>query len=132
MHFCRGCMADAAALILLVEDDDLILEMLEDALKLAGFGVVTAPDGRGAMAALDQGDEIRAVVTDIRLGPGPEGWEVAQHARAKSMDMGVVYMSGDSCHHWMIKGVPKSVLVPKPFVPAQIIAALANLLNRTE
>lgn len=46
--------------------------------------------------------------------------------------MPVVYISGDSAHEWPVKGVPKSVMVPKPFAVAQIITAVPILLNETD
>jgi hypothetical protein len=46
-------------------------------------------------------------------------------------EMAVIYMTGDSGADWASKGVPKSVLVTKPFAPAQIVAAIAQLLNAT-
>ena len=38
-------------------------------------------------------------------------------------------MSGDSADQWPSKGVPKSVMISKPFVLAQVVTALATLLN---
>jgi hypothetical protein len=38
-------------------------------------------------------------------------------------------MTGDSAYLWSAHGVPNSVLLQKPFVDAQLITALANLLN---
>ena len=43
--------------------------------------------------------------------------------------MPVVYMTGGSGHDWEAEGVPNSILVPKPFAPAQIISAVTTLLN---
>ena len=71
-------------------------------------------------------------MTDINLGPGPNGWAVVRHARELAPEMPVVYMSGDSGAEWASKGVPHSVMVPKPFVPAQIITAVAALLNTVD
>ncbi len=41
----------------------------------------------------------------------------------------MVYMSGDSAPEWDAQGVSNSVMVAKPFVTAQVITALSNLLN---
>jgi hypothetical protein len=41
----------------------------------------------------------------------------------------MVYMSGDSAHEWDAQGVPNSIMLTKPFVTAQVITALSNLLN---
>lgn len=41
----------------------------------------------------------------------------------------VVYMSGDSAEDWSSKGVPNSIMLSKPFAPAQLVTAISNLLN---
>ena len=119
-------------LILLVEDEVLIRMNLQEELAEAGFELVVAADGHRALAELEaDAGRFRALVTDIRLGRGPNGWEVARRARELVPEMGVVYVSGDSAFEWSAQGVPGSVMVPKPFVPAQVITAVATLLNRT-
>ena len=47
-------------------------------------------------------------------------------------EMAIVYMSGGDGHEWAANGVPKSVLVAKPFVPVQIITAISTLLNEQD
>ncbi len=117
-------------LLLLVEDDLTIRSMLEEALEEAGYAVTAAQNGSEAIKLLDQQrGELKGLITDIDLGEGPEGWDVARHARELCAEMPVVYMSGASAHHWTSHGVPKSVLVAKPFAPAQIITAISTLLN---
>jgi hypothetical protein len=43
----------------------------------------------------------------------------------------VIYISGDSAADWSAEGVPESIMISKPFVMAQIITAVASLLNKT-
>jgi DNA-binding response OmpR family regulator len=73
----------------------------------------------------------RALVTDVNLSPGKlTGWDVAKRARELHAEMPVVYMTGAGSHDWPSRGVPNSVLVPKPFAPAQIVTAVSQLLNQ--
>lgn len=117
-------------LVLVVEDDPLIQMDVESALQDAGFEVITASQGTAAIAALDKHhSSIRAVVTDIQLGPGPSGWEVAKHAREIVPSMSIVYVTGDSGHEWVSLGVPNSQLIHKPFAFSQLITAVASSLN---
>lgn len=117
-------------ILLVVEDEALILHVLEDALTDAGFTVVSAVDGAEAIAALDKPDNTLAgLVTDIRIGDGVSGWDVARHARALKPTFPVVYMTADSANEWPSQGVPNSVLIQKPFANAQVIAAISTLLN---
>lgn len=120
----------AAALLLVVEDEPLILMELETALEDAGFQVLSAHDAKTAMRLYgERSADIRAVLTDIRLGSGPTGWDVARHARESVPTMPVVYVSGDSAGDWAVQGVPNSVMIPKPYAFAQIITAVSTLMN---
>ena len=123
----------AAATLLYVEDDALTREMVRTALSEAGFEVVIAEDGTRALAIIEDGKHVfRGLVTDVNLGRGPDGWQVARHARERLDALPVVYVSGDSGHEWASKGVPHSTLVAKPFAPAQIVVALATLMNSSD
>ena len=118
-------------LILLVEDEALVLMTVETALQEAGYEVLSASDGDEALGALqDRVDELGALVTDVRLGK-PDGWAVARQARELKPTLPVVYVTGDSAHEWASQGVPGSVLVEKPFAPAQIVTAVSSLLILT-
>jgi DNA-binding response OmpR family regulator len=108
-------------------------EDLETALTEAGFDLTITEDGGQALAELESdATRFRAVITDINLGAGADGWEVGRRAREIIADMPVVYMSGDSAHDWASKGVPNSIMVTKPFAPAQIITAVSTLLNQVD
>jgi len=58
-----------------------------------------------------------------------DGWEIARHAREIDPEFRVVYMSGDSAEEWASKGVPNSIMLSKPFAPAQLSTAVSQLLN---
>ncbi len=121
----------ASVLIPVVEDEDLISEFIQDALEDGGFDVVTAHAGGSAFDIIDKRiADIAGVVTDIRLpATGPDGWAIARHAREAKPDIPIVYISGDSAGDWPAQGVPKTVILQKPFAGAQLVTALANLLN---
>lgn len=117
--------------ILVVEDDQLIQTVVEEALSGGGFEVVIASSGEDAVELLDAAEgKYRALVTDINLGRERiDGWQVARHAREIDPEFPVVYMSGDSAADWASQGVPNSILLPKPFAPAQLLTAVSQLLN---
>ena len=121
---------DPVLVLLLVEDEVLIQDLLDDVLAEAGFSLVIAKSGQEALAELDaDAARFRAVITDIRLGEGPHGWDVGRHARELVPTMPVIYMSGDSGADWASKGVPNSLMIPKPFAGAQMVTAVATLMN---
>lgn len=109
----------------------LIAPALELSLVETGFEVRTVHDGNSAIQALEEAPaDFSALVTDVRLlFDGPDGFEIAHRARELSPSIAVVYMSGDSAIEWSSKGVPKSVMLQKPFVLPQLVTAVATLLN---
>jgi CheY-like chemotaxis protein len=120
--------------ILVVEDDRLIQDVVEDCLSDGGFDVVTASTGKDAIELLDtaEGKYRGALVTDIDLPPGEiDGWHVARHVREIDPHFPVVYMSGNEADDWASKGVPSSIMLAKPFAPAQLVTAVSQLLNAT-
>ncbi len=119
--------------VLLVEDEPLVRMLLEATLEDAGFHAVAVEDGNQAITELEADPaRIQAVVSDIRLGRGPDGWEVARRARELDPKMPVLYVSGDSAFEWASRGVPRSLMVAKPFISAQIVTALAALLIQAD
>jgi DNA-binding response OmpR family regulator len=119
-----------SVLILLAEDEELIAFSLQEDLIDAGFTVQHVSTGEKAIEELNQrGAELSGVITDIRLGPGIDGWAVARHARELIPNVPVVYMSGDSAHEHTAYGVPESVVLQKPFASVQVITAISTLLN---
>jgi len=116
-------------MLLLVDDEHLILEMLVEALEEAGFNTITSGDAASAIALFEQnGAAIRGLVTDVNLGSGLDGWELARVARENSPDLPVVYISGARGHEWSALGVPNSLMITKPFAPAQVVVAVSSLL----
>jgi DNA-binding response OmpR family regulator len=118
-------------IVLVIEDDDSIQTVVEDALSDAGFEPAIAPSGEEAVTLLKgMKNTYRALVTDITLRGKIDGWEVAHQARQIDPEFPIVYISGKSAAEWPSKGVPNSIMLPKPFAPAQLVTAIANLLNR--
>jgi len=118
-------------LILVVEDDQLVQSVVEDCLSDGGFEAVIASSGDNAVELLDAAQgKYRALVTDINLSPSEiDGWDVARHAREIDPNFPVVYMSGKDADDWASKGVPNSIMLAKPFAPAQLVTAVSQLLN---
>jgi DNA-binding response OmpR family regulator len=117
--------------VLVVEDEASIQDMVEDALSEGGFKSEIVSSGEEAITLL-QGhrEDYRALITDINLSGRLTGWDVARRARELRPEVPVVYMSGASGDQWASQGVPNSLLLVKPFAPAQIVTAVSQLLNR--
>jgi CheY-like chemotaxis protein len=117
-------------IILVVEDEPLIQGLIEEALSDGGFNTAIVASGEEALTLLNgHKDKYRALVTDISLSGKIEGWEVARHVREIDPEYPVIYTSGASAADWASKGVPNSLILAKPFAPAQLVTAISNLLN---
>lgn len=118
-------------LVLLVEDEPLVLLVAQDALEAGGFTVLPAQLGSEALSLLEsRSADLSGLVTDIRLPGGTDGWEIARQARELRPDIPVVYTTGDSAIHWPANGVPNSVVVQKPYAPAQLVTAISTLMTK--
>jgi len=116
---------------LVVEDDPLVRGVVEETLTDGGFEIAMVSSGENAINLLEvQQVKYGAVVTDINLGRDRrDGWDVARRAREIDAGFPVVYMTGASADDWASKGVPNSILLTKPFAPAQLLTAVSQLLN---
>jgi CheY-like chemotaxis protein len=122
-------MADSLV-IMVVEDDQTIQGLVEEALSDGGFEAAIAASGEEAVTLLrGNRNHYRALLTDIDLLGTMDGWEVARQAREINPAFPIVYMTGAAADEWASHGVPNSVLLTKPFAPAQLVTALAQLLN---
>ena len=121
---------DSTITVLLFEDEPLVAMFVQEALETEGFEVRMASNPQEAELAIGETIEgVAALVTDIRLGAGLSGWELARLARQRCPGLPIVFVSGDSAADHSAEGVPDSVMIQKPFVAAQLVTALANLLN---
>lgn len=121
-----GIVADTP-LVLVVEDEFFLQADLELALAAAGFVTDVASTGEEALSLL-MAKRHDALVTDVRLGGALNGWEVAKRIRDKDPSFPVVYVTAYD-QEWKANGVPNSVLIPKPFTSAKVVAAVTSLLS---
>jgi DNA-binding response OmpR family regulator len=116
--------------ILVVEDDQEVQIIVEDALIEGGFEPAIAPSGEEAITLLrGRKGTYCALVADVRLRGRIDGWEVAKQAREINPEFPIVYMTGACGAQWPSRGVPNSILLQKPFAPAQLVIAVSQLLN---
>ena len=117
-------------LLLLVEDEPLIAMTMQDILESEGFRVVVATDGQAASQTLeDRLHELSALITDIRIGAGPDGWSIARKARDIRPDLPVLDVTGHGATDWDKHGVPGSALLEKPFAPRRVLAEVKGMLS---
>lgn len=120
MHLCR---------ILLVEDDLILNHDLGQSLEEFGYTVRSIYCGKTAFDAIDRHEHFLALVTDIDLGRGADGVDVARYARAFYPHLPVVFTSGQADARHASHGVVRSEFVPKPFQASEIAEALARAIR---
>jgi CheY-like chemotaxis protein len=119
---------DCRAKVLVVEDEELISEMIGEALSDSGFDVCVAADAHEALEHLAEGFEPDVLFTDINLPGDMDGSLLAFAARRLRPGLPVVYASAafDAVNN--IRTVPGSVFVPKPYSPRNICSLLARMI----
>ena len=116
--------------VLLVEDEALISMHLQSLLETAGYNVSLACCGEDALAHLNGPEpQPASLVTDVNLGRGPDGWDIARRARELHSQVQVVYMTGGAALEYCSRGVPQSIMIEKPFADAQLVTAISSQLN---
>jgi DNA-binding response OmpR family regulator len=116
--------------VLVVEDEPAVQSFIEEVLSDGGFEADFAESGEEGVSRFRKADRrYRALLTDINIGRGITGWDVARQVREIDPDLPIVYMTGTSAEEWKSRGVPNSILLEKPFAPAQLLTAVSQLLN---
>lgn len=79
------------AQILVVEDDVELRDVLSDTLKMAGYSVCIAQDGRIALDVIEK-EQPQLVITDIQM-PRMDGQALLKHIRKRWPDLPVMIMT---------------------------------------
>lgn len=115
--------------VLLVENDELFGVLVELALREAGYAVARVRNGAEALSLLNaKTPAVDLLITDVGLGDGLDGWQVARHARAELPELPVIYTTGARADEWRSEHVPFGVLLLKPFAVHQLVEMAGALM----
>jgi DNA-binding NarL/FixJ family response regulator len=78
--------------VVVVEDESLLRDLIAQSLEQVGFVVSTAANAADAKRACLAADP-DAVVVDVELGPGPNGFDFAMALSQTSPDVGIVFLT---------------------------------------
>lgn len=78
--------------VVVVENESLLRDLLAQNLEAHGFAVSTAANVADAKRIFDAVDP-DAIVVDIELGPGPNGFDFAEFVNRTAPDVGVVFLT---------------------------------------
>ena len=117
--------------VLVVDDELKITRLVRDYLEQAGFVVVTASDGKGALAAARQ-TKPDLIVLDLGL-PGMDGLDVIRKLRSAST-VPVVVITARAEEADRIVGLELGAddYLVKPFSPRELVARVRAVLRRTD
>jgi two-component system, OmpR family, response regulator MprA len=115
--------------ILIADDDHKIIEMLRRTLIYEGYAVLTAADGKEALAQA-QAHHPDLVVLDWMM-PGVDGVEVARRLRAAE-GMPILMLTARDAVEDRVEGLDGGAddYLVKPFAPAELLARIRSLLRR--
>lgn len=116
-------------LILYVEDDAVLQCDGGCFLQDAGHEVLFASSGGEACDLLRAyGGRIDALVTDINLTGGSEGWEVAEAGREVRDSLPVFYVSASDPKAFATRAVRDGVWIAKPFEWPQLLLTMSAMI----
>ncbi|KQY27313.1 hypothetical protein ASD21_14790 [Caulobacter sp. Root1455] len=93
-------------------------------LRESGYEVIEAFCAEEARQIIGKRETLSALITDINLGIGGDGFDVARCARVAYPRLPVVYISAAAAARFASEGVERSEFIDKPFHPARMMEAL--------
>lgn len=119
-------MDPASTLILIVDDNQFIRELVQDALSMQGITVLSAETGRAGVGIYKyHRREISLVLLDINM-PDTDGFTVLRQLRQIKPDVKVVFSSSDSVPADEMRGV--TGYLPKPYSYQELVDIVNDVL----
>jgi DNA-binding response OmpR family regulator len=124
------------ATVMVIDDDDLVRSVISLTLRHAGFDVIGMSDGVQALAALERKRPV-LIITDM-LMPTGDGVETIVNVRRIAPTIPILaisgggryFESGDLLQTAKVLGV--QAVLPKPFEAIELLAAVRNILAKSE
>jgi CheY-like chemotaxis protein len=110
--------------VLVVEHEWLVSDMIATHLREAGYLALEIATG-AALALLRQGAHFDILLTDINLGAGANGWDVAEAFRAAHPHGPIIYVSGNPIE--LGRRLPNSLFFQKRYNPEHILSACQEM-----
>lgn len=123
--------AKAPPTILAVDDDRGVLGLLDHALREAGYNVLLADSGWGALRAYENSTEpVRLLLTDVIM-PDLTGPVIAERLQARQPDLRVLFISGFHDADLVQRFVTRKgfTLLPKPFTVDSLLRVVRQALH---
>ena len=117
--------------VLVVDDEPKIVQLARDYLEHAGFAVLSARDGPGALASF-RAEKPDLVILDLGL-PGMDGLDVTRAVRKES-NAPIIMLTARGEETDKLVGLELGAddYIVKPFSPKELVARARAVLRRTE
>jgi DNA-binding response OmpR family regulator len=116
--------------ILVLDDDPLILRLIEEQLRRAGYRVFTAVSARQALDIIERRGLPHLAIVDILL-PGMGGFDFCRAVHAFS-DLPIILLSALDDEQTVVQGIRHHAedYVTKPFGLQQLVARVERVIRR--
>ena len=112
--------------VLVVEDEVFIRMSTVATLEDAGYSVLEAQDSADALRVLASHDEVRIIVTDVRMPGEMDGLGLVAWLQRERPALCALVVSANSCAEAAYKAGARAFL-PKPFLAQSIVRAVCEM-----
>ncbi|XVV16009.1 response regulator [Actinoplanes sp. CA-131856] len=120
-----------AKTILIVDDSASVRQVVSIALKGAGYEVITANDGKDALAKMSGGQRLHLIISDVNM-PNMDGITFVAEAKKlpayKFTPIIMLTTESQDDKKKQAQAAGAKAWVTKPFQPEQMLSAVAKLV----
>ena len=118
--------------ILVADDEERIVKLVSDFLKIGGYEVLPASDGAQALELFNKNPDIALAIIDIMM-PELDGWALTKEIR-KTSDLPIIMLSARAEEFDLLTGFESGIdeYVTKPFSPVVLVKRVEALIKRSD
>ena len=118
--------------ILVADDEERLVKLVSDFLKIGGYEVLPASDGAQALELFNKNPDIALAIIDIMM-PELDGWALTKEIR-KTSDLPIIMLSARAEEFDLLTGFESGIdeYVTKPFSPAVLVKRVEALIKRSD
>ncbi len=117
------------SVVLVVEDELLVRMITVDVLAEAGFEVIEADCADAALPIIDSRDDLRILVTDVRMPGSMDGLALARHVSSRRDDVVILITSGHA-RPSRDELPPGASFIGKPYRVETLLAEVRQLASQ--
>jgi len=125
-----GVVSGSDETLLVVEDDDEVRRIAVSFLNVLGYRTLAVGNAAEALQSLQSQPDVALLFSDVRLGAGMDGIELAKQARALRPEIGILLTSGYAEAGLQRENTNERFeILPKPYRREQLASAIARNLR---